>query len=283
MKKLTILTITILLLSFTLNSLPVEAKEYENRFATLNVEYSLSRNTLFPEYKNGTITLLLYEKRAPITTANFIKLAESDFFDGLLFHRVIDDFVIQGGDPNTRNRPTGTPVDWWDDGDGGSDETIPLESHPELTHVDGAVGMARELGKPDSASSQFYICDGPQHGLDDTEENNNNRTLKAIDNRGYAVFAVVVEGIDIVREIATVRTTTDFEQETQDPLPTIQAHVHDHPVFDAQIVFVEISPLVEIGDDDDDFPYFLFFLSLGVATAALTAFWKRKLLFGRFK
>jgi len=250
----------IILFSFSLSvsgSFQGEAAEYENRYATIHVRYTLARYSISPKYLEDDITLMLYEKRAPITTTNFIKLAESGFYDGLVFHRVIDDFVIQGGDPNTRDRPTGTPVDWWDDGDGGSEDTIPLESHPELTHVDGAVGMARELGDPDSASSQFYICDGPQHRLDDTEENNNNRTYRAIDDRGYAVFAVVVEGIEVVQDIASVWTTTDEEQETPDPLPDIAAHVHDHPVFDAEIVSVEISSLMKVQEDDSEPPYLL--------------------------
>ena len=130
--------------------------------------------------------------------------------------------------------------------------------------------MAREFGDPDSASSQFYICDGSQHRLDDTEENNNNRTYRAIDDRGYAVFGVVVEGIEIVREIATVWTTTDLEQETPDPLPTIQAHVNDHPIFDARISTVEISPLIKIErDDDDNFNYYLLLIPAGLVTAAI--------------
>ena len=232
----------------------VEAGERPNRHAIIEVEYSPSRPPdISQDRVSGVIEIELYEKRAPITTANFIKLAEEHFFDNLIFHRVIDDFVIQGGDPNTRDRPTGTPADWWDDGNGGSAETIPLESHPELTHVDGAIGMAREFGEPDSASSQFYICDGPQHRLDDTEENNQNRTYAAIDDRGYAVFGVTVQGIDVVREIASVWTTTDEEEETPDPIPTAQAHVHDHPVYDAVIERVYIiQPPGEDDDDDDD-------------------------------
>jgi cyclophilin family peptidyl-prolyl cis-trans isomerase len=123
----------------------------------------------------GTIKFKLYEDKAPITTANFIKLAESGFYDGLVFHRVVDNFVIQTGDP------LGT-------GMGGSAETIPLEAVEGLTHTDGAVGMARSQD-PNSASSQFYICDGAQHGLDGN----------------YAVFGRVVEGMEVVRAIASVK------------------------------------------------------------------------------
>lgn len=139
------------------------------------------------ETNMGTIRFELFEDLAPITAGNFIDLAESGFYDGIYFHRVIDDFVVQGGDPNTRN------MNPCDDGWGGSEQTIPLEIHENLSHVDGAVGMARS-SDPDSASSQFYICDGPQHNLDGD----------------YAVFGLVIEGIDVVRSIASVEKYPDY-------------------------------------------------------------------------
>ena len=142
----------------------------ENRIAIIDTSY-------------GIIKFELFERRAPITTENYINLSLDGFYDGILFHRVIDDFVIQTGDPNTKdNNP-------YNDGSGGSGRSIPLEIHPELTHVDGAVGMARGADL-DSAESQFYICDGPQHGLDGD----------------YAVFGLVFEGIEVVRQIAQVET-----------------------------------------------------------------------------
>jgi cyclophilin family peptidyl-prolyl cis-trans isomerase len=128
------------------------------------------------ETSKGRIRFDLYEDKAPMTAANFIKLAESGFYDGLIFHRVIDNFVIQTGDPNG-------------DGSGGSNERISLEINKDLTHTDGAVAMARS-SNPNSASSQFYICDGAQHGLDGN----------------YAVFGQVIEGMDVVRAIAAVPT-----------------------------------------------------------------------------
>ncbi|MEA3282094.1 MAG: peptidylprolyl isomerase, partial [Euryarchaeota archaeon] len=82
------------------------------------------------ETSMGTMTVELYEERAPNTTANFIELANRGFYKDLIFHRVIDNFMIQGGDPKG-------------DGTGGSGNTIKLETNPELTHVDGAVAMAR--------------------------------------------------------------------------------------------------------------------------------------------
>lgn len=223
----------------------VEGGDKPNSHAILDIRYSLTRYNIFPEWKEGVIELELYEKRAPITTTNFIMLAESGFYDGTMFHRVIDDFVIQGGDDNTKDNDS--PINWWNDGEGGSDDTIPLEIHEELTHVDGAVGMAREFGNPDSATSQFYICDGPQHRLDDNEENNANRTGGDVDDRGYAVFAVTVQGIDIVREIASVWTTTD--PNIPAPYRNISAHVHDHPIFD---VLLRSVTIVHYDAEDDD-------------------------------
>jgi cyclophilin family peptidyl-prolyl cis-trans isomerase len=146
----------------------------------------------------GIIKFGLYEERAPITTANFIKLADERFYDGIKFHRIIDDFVIQTGDPNTRDDNP------YNDGSGGSDQTIPLEIHPELTHENGAVGMARSTD-PDSASSQFYICDGAQNQLDGD----------------YAVFGITIEGIDVVQKIAKAET-----------YPEYRVLLKDHPVDD---------------------------------------------------
>jgi len=129
----------------------------------------------------GTIIATLADLDAPITVGNFVKLADERFYDNMRFHRVVDDFVIQTGDPNSRdNNP-------YNDGTGGSAETIPLEISQNLTHEDGALGMARSTD-PNSASSQFYICDGAQHGLDGN----------------YAVFGFVTQGIDVVRAIAAV-------------------------------------------------------------------------------
>ena len=131
------------------------------------------------ETSMGTIKIELYEDKAPITTENFIGLAESGFYDGLIFHRVDQGFVIQTGDPDG-------------DGTGGSGKSIKREINEELTHVDGAVGMAR-LKDPNSATSQFYICDGAQHHLDGS----------------YAVFGQVIEGMDVVRAIAAVPVDAD--------------------------------------------------------------------------
>ena len=143
----------------------------------------------------GEIVLELFLNWAPITVNNFVGLVNQSFYDGIFFHRVIDDFVIQAGDPTCTAvgvYPATDPTC----GSNGSDETIPFEANANLTHINGALGMARGLD-PDSASSQFYICDGSQHGLD-----NGNRSQE--DDPGYAVFGVVREGMELVQAVAQV-------------------------------------------------------------------------------
>ncbi len=130
-----------------------------------------ARNAILVTEK-GNISFKLYEMRGPNTTANFVKLAESGFYDNITFHRVEPEFVIQTGDP------TGT-------GEGGSNETIDLEVHPELKHIKGAVGMARELDDVNSATSQFYITMDEYPHLDGN----------------FSVFGQVFSGMNIVWQI----------------------------------------------------------------------------------
>ncbi len=124
------------------------------------------------ETEKGTITCELFEDNAPITAGNFIELAEKGFYDGLSFHRVEPNFVVQGGCPQ------GT-------GMGGSGKNIPLETHPSLKHdAPGTLAMARSAS-PNSASSQFYITLAPTPFLDTQ----------------YAVFGKVTDGLEAVKQI----------------------------------------------------------------------------------
>ncbi|MBQ4151342.1 MAG: peptidylprolyl isomerase [Clostridia bacterium] len=136
------------------------------------------------EMENGGIIKVELDKEAaPETAANFEKLVKNGFYDGLIFHRVIKGFMIQGGDP------TGT-------GCGGSGENIVGEfaangfNNP-ISHVRGVISMARSQ-HPNSASSQFFIMHADALYLDGN----------------YAAFGKVVEGMDVVDEIADV--ATDF-------------------------------------------------------------------------
>ena len=134
------------------------------------------------EMENGKqIKLTLDHKAAPITAANFEKLVKEGFYDGLIFHRVIEGFMIQGGDP------TGT-------GMGGAKENIKgefaMNGWPNpLKHTRGVISMARSQ-MPNSASSQFFIMHKDAPHLDGS----------------YAAFGTVTEGMDVVDEIATTQT-----------------------------------------------------------------------------
>lgn len=144
------------------------------------------------ETNMGTMKVELFVDKMPITTENFIKLTQDGFYDGLIFHRVKDDFMIQGGlmyaNGTTKLSPYGP---------------ILFESDPDVTHVDGAISMAR-TSDPNSATSQFFICDGAQHSLDDA-------FMQQYGQRGYAAFGVVVEGIDVVRAIASTPNDGSLE------------------------------------------------------------------------
>lgn len=132
----------------------------------------------------GTIKVELDADQAPITVQNFIDLANSGFYDGLTFHRIIEGFMIQGGDPNG-------------DGTGGSGHTIRGEFaqngvNNTLSHTRGAISMERSSAM-NSASSQFFIVHEDSTYLDGS----------------YAVFGYVTEGMDVVDAIATSVTAED--------------------------------------------------------------------------
>ena len=146
----------------------------------------------------GIIKLELYPEIAPITVENFVKLAKEGFYDGLIFHRVIKGFMIQGGDP------TGT-------GMGGAANRIKGEFAANgvqntLSHTRGVISMARSAHK-DSASSQFFICHANAPHL----------------NGQYAAFGKVIEGMDVVDEIANI--ATDY---------------NDRPMFDMVMKSVKV-------------------------------------------
>lgn len=125
----------------------------------------------------GVIKFEFFEKDAPNHTANFKKLAQSKFYDGTTFHRVIPGFMIQGGDPNSKDDNRAN------DGTGGPGYTIKAEFNSR-PHLRGTVSMARAR-HPDSAGSQFFIC----------------VTTCSFLNGQYTVFGQVIEGMDAVDKI----------------------------------------------------------------------------------
>jgi peptidyl-prolyl cis-trans isomerase B (cyclophilin B) len=130
----------------------------------------------------GTFAAELYEGEAPKTVANFEKLANSGFYDGVKFHRVIPEFVVQGGDPYTKGGEHAKgPV-----GTGGPGYTIPdeLDGNPHQ-HVEGALSMAH--AGPNTGGSQFFIVLNER----------NTRHLNGV----HTVFGKVIEGMDVVKQI----------------------------------------------------------------------------------
>ena len=132
----------------------------------------------------GVITVQLDQTVAPVTCANFVELAENGFYDGLTFHRIIKDFMMQGGDPAGN-------------GTGGSENNIVGEfdsnGHENgLSHTRGVISMARSQA-PNSASSQFFICHADSDFLDGD----------------YAAFGIVTEGLDVVDAVCENAEPTD--------------------------------------------------------------------------
>lgn len=141
----------------------------------------------------GKIVIKFRDAEAPKTVANFRKLVKDKFYDGTCFHRVIPGFMIQGGDPNSKN------ADPSDDGVGGPGYTIPAEI--KLPHLRGSVATARQGDQVNptraSSGSQFFIDVGPQASLD---------------RGGYTVFAEVIEGMDTVDKIVAMGNDNTLPQ-----------------------------------------------------------------------
>ena len=169
------------------------------------------------ETSYGVIKVKLYDS-TPKHKANFLKLAKEGYYNDLLFHRVISKFMIQGGDPNSRNAPAGAML-----GAGGPSELIPAEIGAK--HFKGALAAARTggPGNPEkkSSGSQFYIVQGDiinpaqlqmlasQKGITYTEEEQKKySTLGGAPflDGDYTVFGEVIEGLDVIDKIAAVQT-----------------------------------------------------------------------------
>lgn len=157
-------------------------------FTKTSVEAPPPSKDIFAVMKTnfGDIKLKLFASDAPKTVANFIKLSESGFYNGVKFHRVIKNFMIQTGDPNSKDD------DWSNDGTGGPGYTVPAEI--KLKNIKGAIATAR-LGdqvnpQKSSSGSQFFI----------------NTVDNAFLDGGYTVFGQVVEGMDNVLKIENVAT-----------------------------------------------------------------------------
>ena len=161
------------------------------------------------ETTNGTIVVELYRAQAPKTVNNIVSLAQSGFYSNLVWHRIVQGFVIQTGDPTTLNG--GGNRNTW--GQGGSGQTVPLEIDPSLHNNVGYLGMARS-SDVNSGSSQFYINLANNNSLDGN----------------YTVFGKVITGMDVANTVAKTQVYTDQTS----PL-------YDQPIDPVYLISVTIS------------------------------------------
>jgi cyclophilin family peptidyl-prolyl cis-trans isomerase len=142
----------------------------------------------------GDLKVELYPDKAPVTVKNFLDYVDSKFYDGTIFHRVIANFMIQGGgyEPGMREKQTGAP--------------IKNESSNGLNNTRGTIAMARKPD-PDSATAQFYLNVVDNDFLD---------RARAADHVGYCVFGKVIDGMDVVDKIKNVPTRRGTNMPTED-------------------------------------------------------------------
>lgn len=185
------------------------------------------------ETNYGNIVVRLSDS-TPLHRDNFLKLVKVGFYDSILFHRVIQNFMIQGGDPDSKRAKAGIPL-----GNGGPSYRIPAEFRTTLFHQKGVIAAARDNNpEKESSGSQFYIVQGKKFtdaGLDSTETYRLKRKLPAEHrevyktiggtphlDQNYTVFGMVVKGLDVVDRIAAV--------------PTSKGADRDRPLEDARII-----------------------------------------------
>lgn len=195
---------------------PATTKKEESAKTTANQKGGVKVKI---ETNYGNMIVKLYDE-TPLHRDNFIKLVKSGFYNGLLFHRVIKGFMIQGGDPESKGAAPGVNL-----GSGGPGYTIPAEFNRSLIHKKGALSAARLGGpqnpKKESSGSQFYIVQGKpydaqelnglarQTGAQYTQDQiNTYMTLGGTPflDMDYTVFGEVIEGLDVIDKIAQVQT-----------------------------------------------------------------------------
>ena len=202
MKKIVLLCLS-LILCVTFSACGKEAEQTQQQAA-------VPATAVF-ETSMGTFKCRLDTKNAPLTTKNFIDLSKKGFYNGLTFHRVIDGFMIQGGDPYTRDASLADKY-----GQGGPDYTIPAEFIPEYTHKKGALAAARrgDAANPmkESSGSQFYLVQ--------------DEAACSSLNGDYTVYGETIEGLDVIDKIAKVETNN-----------------RDLPINPVQIIEIKLDPV----------------------------------------
>ncbi len=148
----------------------------------------------------GDMVIAFWTDAAPKTIANFKKLAKSGFYDGTAFHRIMKDFMIQGGDPKTKD-----PNNKASYGTGGPGYTIQDEKN-DHKHQRGTIAMGN-TGRPNSAGCQFYICLAPQPGLD---------------MRNYTTFGQLIKGDEVLEKIGNTPVEANFRGEMSVPTKRVE-------------------------------------------------------------
>lgn len=151
------------------------------------MENAESNPVVVMETSEGTVKIELWQDKAPLTVKNFLRYVDDKFYDGAIFHRVINDFMIQGGGfgPDMKEKKTRDP--------------IKNEASPDLRNDRGTIAMAR-TSLVNSATAQFFI-----NVADNEFLNQKNKTPAGF---GYAVFGKVIEGMEVVDQIKVVKTTS---------------------------------------------------------------------------
>ena len=197
-------------------SIQTKEKDSPKKFAEPAKSKSISGPVRVKISTDSGIIVVLLSDSTPLHRDNFVKLVKAGFYDSLLFHRVIPQFMIQGGDPTSKNAEPGTSL-----GEGGSDMTrIPAEFNPALYHKKGALAAARD-GNPEKASSasQFYIVEGKIYTDDQLNMIEQQKGFKYSPaqremyktvggtphlDQGYTVFGEVETGLDVISKISHV-------------------------------------------------------------------------------
>lgn len=206
MKNLLILTTSAIILSMI-----TATSSAQNTKTSMTKESILLISTDY-----GNMKVKLYNE-TPQHRDNFLKLVKENFYDSLLFHRVIQNFMIQGGDPDSRNAQPGTPL-----GAGSLGYTVPAEFNPKYIHKKGALAAAR-TNNPEKASSasQFYLVQGKTFTDEELNRFEMQNKIKYTPEQreiyktiggtphldmGYTVYGEVIEGLDVIDKIGAVQT-----------------------------------------------------------------------------
>lgn len=185
---------------------------------------------------HGNMTIKLNDE-TPLHRDNFIKLTETGYYEGILFHRVIKGFMVQGGDPDSKNAPEGKRL-----GIGGPSYNIPAEFNDTLAHIKGALAAARQGDstnpKKESSGSQFYLVQGKPVGETQLENFELQKNIKYTDtvktiykelggapqlDKEYTIFGRVIDGLEVIDAIANEATDSA-----------------DRPLKDVKIISVKV-------------------------------------------